>query len=77
MQQQQAQPTKRLDRDGSHRRAVDLHRKEIYRTQTHCGICGREVDFNQKFPSIRKLLAPQMGKRTIKPEPISPSDVLT
>lgn len=46
----QATGTKRLDRDGSHRRAFDQHKKEIYKTQTHCGICGREVDFSQKFP---------------------------
>ncbi len=40
----------RPDRDGSHRTAFDRNKKKIYATQTCCGICGKPVDFNFKYP---------------------------
>lgn len=40
----------RPDRDGSHRGAFEAAKKKIYATQTHCAICGREVDFRLKYP---------------------------
>lgn len=40
----------RPDREGTHRAAFDKNRKLIYQTQTVCGICGKPVDFNLKFP---------------------------
>lgn len=40
----------RPDKDGTHRRAFELAKKAIYATQTVCGICGRPVDFDQKYP---------------------------
>lgn len=42
--------TKRLDRDGEHRKAFEANRKRIYATQTVCGICGKPVDFSIKWP---------------------------
>ncbi len=40
----------RPDRDGAHRGAFEAAKKKIYATQTHCAICGREVDFQLKYP---------------------------
>ena len=40
----------RPDRDGAHRGAFEAAKKKIYATQTHCAICGREVDFRLKYP---------------------------
>lgn len=42
--------TKRLDRDGAHRKQFESAKKKIYATQTICGICGHEVDKNLKYP---------------------------
>ncbi|MDD3185923.1 MAG: HNH endonuclease signature motif containing protein [Anaerostipes sp.] len=41
----------RPDRDGAHRGAFEKNKKKIYATQTCCGICGRPVDFTQKYPA--------------------------
>ena len=41
---------KRPDRDGSHRTQFDKNKKKIYATQTVCGICGRPVDFELRYP---------------------------
>lgn len=41
---------KRPDQNGTHRGAYEKNKKRIYTTQTVCGICGREVDFNFKYP---------------------------
>jgi len=45
-------PTKksREDHAGRHRRVFEQHKKIIFATQTHCGICGQPVDFSLKFP---------------------------
>ena len=40
----------RPDKDGTHRLAFDRNKKKIYATQTVCGICGKPVDFGQKYP---------------------------
>lgn len=40
----------RPDKDGPHRAQFDKNKKRIFATQTVCGICGREVDFNLKYP---------------------------
>lgn len=40
----------RPDKDGTHRLAFERNKKKIYATQTVCGICGRPVDFSQKYP---------------------------
>lgn len=42
--------TKRLDRDGSHRKQFERNKKRIYATQTVCGICGKPIDFSYKYP---------------------------
>lgn len=42
--------TKRLDQSGTHRLAFERAKKKIYATQTVCGICGKPVDFEQKYP---------------------------
>lgn len=41
---------KRLDQSGTHRLAFERAKKKIYATQTVCGICGKPVDFEQKYP---------------------------
>lgn len=41
----------RPDRDGKHRSVFDKNKKKIYATRTVCGICGKPVDFNLKFPN--------------------------
>lgn len=40
----------RPDEQGAHRTAFEKNKKKIYATQTVCGICGRPVDFNLKYP---------------------------
>ncbi len=40
----------RPDKDGTHRLAFDRAKKKIYATQTVCGICGKPVDFERKYP---------------------------
>jgi len=35
---------------GAQRSAFEKQKKKIFATQTHCGICGQEVDFSLKFP---------------------------
>ena len=40
----------RPDQDGTHRCAFDKNKKKIYATQSACGICGKPVDFNLKYP---------------------------
>ena len=40
----------RPDQDGPHRGAFERAKKRIYATQTVCGICGKPVDFNYKYP---------------------------
>lgn len=42
--------TARPDRDGVHRKQFDRAKKKIYATQTICGICGKPVDFDLKYP---------------------------
>lgn len=41
---------KRLDQDGQFRLQFEHNKKKIYATQSVCGICGRPVDKNLKFP---------------------------
>ena len=40
----------RLDRDGSHQSQFNINKKKIYATQDVCGICGKPVDFELKYP---------------------------
>ena len=40
----------RPDKDGTHRAAYERNRKKIFLTQEVCGICGKPVDKNLKFP---------------------------
>ena len=49
-QEKEMAKTVRPDRDGTHRGAFEKNKKKIYATHTACGICGRAVDFNQKYP---------------------------
>jgi len=42
--------TLRADRQGQHRSAFDKNKKRILMTQTTCGICGKPVDKNLKYP---------------------------
>lgn len=42
--------TFRADRNGTHRGIFEKNKKKIYATQTCCGICGKEVDMNLKYP---------------------------
>ena len=42
--------TKRPDQSGTHRLAFERAKKKIYATQTVCGICGKPVDFEQRYP---------------------------
>ena len=39
------------ERYGTHRGAFEKNKKKIFATQKICGICGKEVDFSQKYPS--------------------------
>ncbi|MFV0413389.1 MAG: HNH endonuclease [Oscillospiraceae bacterium] len=43
-------PPTRPERDGTHRLPFERAKKKIYATQTVCGICGKPVDFAQKYP---------------------------
>lgn len=38
-------------RYGTHRGAFEKNKKRIFATQRVCGICGREVDFSERYPS--------------------------
>lgn len=40
----------RPDQNGVHRGMFERNKRKIYATQTVCGICGRPVDFNLKYP---------------------------
>lgn len=40
----------RADRDGVHRGTFEKNKKKIYATSEVCGICGKPVDFNLKYP---------------------------
>lgn len=40
----------RPDKDGTHRLAFERAKKRIYASQTVCGICGKPVDFSQRYP---------------------------
>lgn len=40
----------RADRNGTHRGAFERNKKKVYATQSHCGICGKIVDMNLKYP---------------------------
>ena len=40
----------RPDQDGTHRMAFERAKKRIYATQTVCGICGKPVNFELKYP---------------------------
>lgn len=42
--------TFRPDRDGTHRGQFEKNKKRIYATETCCAICGKPVDFTQKYP---------------------------
>lgn len=41
---------KRPDQTGVHRGMFERNKRRIYSTQSVCGICGRPVDFNYKYP---------------------------
>lgn len=38
------------ERYGTHRGAFEKNKKKIMATQKICGICGKSVDFRQKYP---------------------------
>lgn len=38
------------ERYGTHRGAFEKNKKKIFATQRVCGICGKPVDFEQKYP---------------------------
>lgn len=40
----------RTDRTNGNRGAYEKARQTILKTQTHCGICGKPVDFSYKYP---------------------------
>lgn len=42
--------TKRPDHDGSHRRQYEINKQKILATQSICGICGKPVDMQLKYP---------------------------
>lgn len=39
------------ERYGTHRGAFEKNKKKILATQKVCGICGKPVDFSQKYPN--------------------------
>ena len=43
-------PALRADRQGPHRSAFDKNKKRILMTQDVCGICGKPVNKNLKYP---------------------------
>lgn len=46
-----AQPKRsRPDKDGAHRLAFERNKKKILATQTVCGICGKPVDKELRYP---------------------------
>ena len=45
-----AQKRNRPDKDGTHRTQADRNRKKIMLTQTVCGICGKPVDKDLRYP---------------------------
>lgn len=46
-----AQPKRnRPDKDGTHRGEYDRNKKKILLTQTVCGICGKPVDKELRYP---------------------------
>lgn len=42
--------TRRTDRTAGNRGAYEKARQKILKTQTHCGICGKPVDFSYTYP---------------------------
>ena len=40
----------RLDKNGSHQYQFKINKKKIFATQDTCGICGKPVDFDLKYP---------------------------
>lgn len=40
----------RIDKQGAHRGAYEKNKRIIFKTQNTCGICGKPVDFNLKYP---------------------------
>ena len=42
--------TMRADRSGEHRRAFEKNKQRILKTQDVCGICGRPIDKELKYP---------------------------
>ena len=42
--------TKRPDHDGPHRRQYEINKQKILATQSICGICGKPVDMQLKYP---------------------------
>ncbi len=42
--------TIRPDQSGTHRKVFERNKKRVYASSKHCGICGKPVDFNLKFP---------------------------
>lgn len=38
------------ERYGTHRGTFERNKKKVFATQTVCGICGKLVDFKQKYP---------------------------
>lgn len=40
----------RADRSGEHRRAFEKNKQRILKTQDVCGICGRPIDKELKYP---------------------------
>lgn len=40
----------RPDKDGSHRLAFERNKKKVMATQTVCGICGKPVDKELRYP---------------------------
>lgn len=40
----------RADKTGTHRTAFERNKKRLLKTQNYCGICGKPVDKNIKYP---------------------------
>ena len=40
----------RLDKNGSHQYQFKINKKKIFATQDTCGICGKPVDFDLRYP---------------------------
>lgn len=40
----------RADHSGAHQSQFRKNKKKIFATQTLCGICGKPVDFNLRYP---------------------------